>query len=114
MKTISLVTALLFLSAISAVAGDSKNSKTSIQGCLSGSAGNYTLTDQSGKTYKLEGETSKLSEHVGHDVELTGKESGPSTESTATSSSASETTPSESLKFNVSKVKKISDTCTKK
>ena len=116
MKTVSLVTALLFLSAISVVAGGSKDSKTSIQGCLSGSTGNYTLTDQSGKTYQLEGETSKLSAHIGHEIELTGKESGTSTESTATSSSASTassgTTSSESLKFNVSKVKKISDTCT--
>jgi hypothetical protein len=116
MKTIFLLIAILFLLAISVVAGDSKNSKTSIQGCLSGSAGNYMLTDQSGKSYQLEGETSKLGEHLGHEVELIGKASGTSSESVAASSSTSTgssgTMSSESLKFNVSKVKKISDTCT--
>lgn len=114
MKTILLLTTLLFLSAVLVFAAGGTGNHTSIQGCLSGSAGSYTLTDQSGKSYQLEGETSKLSEHVGQEVQLTGKESGSSnTSMTASSSSstASSGTSSESLKFNVSKVKKISDTC---
>src|SRR5215472_9413368 len=47
---------------------------TSIEGCLSGSSGNYTLTDTAGKTWQLAGDTSKLTEHVGHQVRLTGSE----------------------------------------
>jgi hypothetical protein len=115
MKTILLFTTLLFLSAVLVFAAGGTGNHTSIQGCLSGSAGSYTLTDQSGKSYQLEGETSKLSEHVGQEVQLTGKESAGSNASMAASSSTStgsSGTFSESLKFNVSKVKKISDTCT--
>src|SRR5438270_13619355 len=50
----------------------SSDSSNSIEGCLSGSAGNWTLTDQSGKTWQLAGDTSKLSDHVGHQVRITG------------------------------------------
>lgn len=115
MKTICLLTALLFSSAMLGFAAGSGGNHTSIQGCLSGSGGSYTLTDQSGKSYQLEGDTSTLSEHVGQEVQLTGKESGSSSGSMGTPSATSTTTPgtsTESLKFNVSKVKKISDTCT--
>src|SRR5713101_3739081 len=45
---------------------------TTIEGCIGGSAGSYTLTDASGKTYQLAGDTSKLGDHVGHDVKVTG------------------------------------------
>jgi hypothetical protein len=43
-----------------------------VEGCLSGSGGNYTLTDAKGATYQLTGDASKLSEHVGHEVKVTG------------------------------------------
>ena len=46
--------------------------QTKVTGCLSGSAGSYTISDKSGQTYQLSGDTSKLSEHVGHKVEITG------------------------------------------
>src|SRR5215813_1536771 len=52
------------------------NSGSSIEGCLAGSSGNYTLTDSTGKSYQLAGDTSKLTEHVGHQVRLTGSEAG--------------------------------------
>src|SRR5882724_8011503 len=52
----------------SANAGDQKT----VEGCLSGSSGSYTLTDNSGATYQLTGDTSKLSEHVGHEVKVMG------------------------------------------
>src|SRR5262249_42188599 len=48
----------------------------SVEGCVSGSAGNYTLTDASGKTYQLAGDTSKLADHVGHQVRVTGDDGG--------------------------------------
>src|SRR5712672_2776143 len=56
----------------------STDSANSIEGCLSGSAGNWTLTDQSGKTWQLAGDTSKLSEHVGHQVRIVGDNSAGS------------------------------------
>ena len=46
--------------------------KTTVQGCLSGSDGNYTLTDKTGTAYKLTGETAQLQAHVGHTIQVTG------------------------------------------
>jgi hypothetical protein len=113
----------------------SDNAGQSIEGCLSGSAGNFTLTDQSGKTYQLAGDTSKLSDHVGHEVRITGSEgsgagesassSAPSGSSgTAPSTAPSGTAPSgtsasgsmgssasSQTTFNVKKVKMISSSC---
>ncbi|HET8887473.1 MAG TPA: hypothetical protein VFQ41_01115 [Candidatus Angelobacter sp.] len=98
----------------------STDSSTSIEGCLSGSAGNFTLTDQSGKTYQLAGETSKLSDHVGHQVRIMGNDSSSSASG---SSSPSSSNPSSSAgasgagssgtqsTFTVNKVKMISSTC---
>src|SRR5215471_9317393 len=56
--------------------------QTSVQGCLSGSNGSYTLTDKNGTTYELTGDTSKLSEHVGHEVKITGTTGGGTASST--------------------------------
>jgi hypothetical protein len=39
---------------------------------LSSSNGNYILTDNKGNTHQLTGETSKLSAHVGHEVQIKG------------------------------------------
>lgn len=99
----------------------SNNSSTSIEGCLSGSAGNWTLTDQSGKTWQLAGDTSKLSDHVGHQVRLMGTDNSSSASG---SSSPSSSNPSSSAgaagagsssgtqsTFTVNKVKMISSTC---
>jgi Protein of unknown function (DUF5818) len=104
----------------------SSNSSTSIEGCLSGSAGNWTLTDQSGKTWQLAGDTSKLSDHVGHQVRLMGSDnsSSASGSSSPSSSSPSSSNPSSGAgatgagsssgtqsTFTVNKVKMISSTC---
>jgi hypothetical protein len=43
-----------------------------IQGCLDGSDGNFTLTDTTGATYQLTGKTEGLSAHVGHTIRVTG------------------------------------------
>lgn|SRR5262249_9280671 len=118
MKRISLLATVVLLSvtwmvAQSSPSASTSDSQTSIQGCLSGSTGSYTLTDQSGKTYQLGGDTSKLTDHVGQEVELTGQESGGSSAGATPSSPPKSSMPSNSeVKFNVSKVKKISDTCT--
>lgn len=90
----------------------------SIEGCLNGSAGNWTLTDQSGKTWQLSGDTSKLSDHVGHQVRISGTDNS----SSASSSGSTGTAPSSSATgagassgsqptFMVQKVKMISSTC---
>lgn len=83
--------------------------QTHVRGCLSGSSGNYTLTSKSGKTYQLSGDTSKLSEHVGHTVEITGTKASPSTGASASTSSAAGTNTPETL--DVTSVKHISPTC---
>jgi len=47
---------------------------STIEGCLAGSAGSFTLTDSSGKTYQLAGDTAKLNEHVGHTLRISGSQ----------------------------------------
>jgi hypothetical protein len=46
------------------------------EGCLSGSAPNYTITDKAGTTYKLNippnADTSKLASHLGESVQVLG------------------------------------------
>lgn len=96
------------------------SSGNSIEGCLSGSAGNWTLTDQSGKTYQLSGDTSKLSDHVGHQIRVTGTDnsssaSNSSSPSSSNPSSAGATGAGSSSgsqpTFTVQKVKMISSSC---
>jgi hypothetical protein len=45
-----------------------------IEGCLAGSPGSFTLTDSSGKTYQLAGDTAKLNDHVGHTLLISGSQ----------------------------------------
>ena len=75
-----------------------------VEGCLSGSEGKYTLTDTHGKTYELTGDTSKLAEHVGHEVKITGTESSGSASASSAGSQAAMT-------LDVSSFKHISKTC---
>lgn len=46
--------------------------RTTIEGCLSGAIGNYTLTDYSGASYQLTGNSEQLKAHVGDTVRLSG------------------------------------------
>jgi Protein of unknown function (DUF5818) len=87
----------------------STNGETSVEGCLSGSNGSYTLTDKNGMTYQLSGDTAKLSEHVGHEVRITGTRSSASSNAGGTASSAAGGAGSEMLQVN--SVKHISKTC---
>lgn len=97
----------------------SSDSANSIEGCLNGSAGNWTLTDQSGKTYQLAGDTSKLSDHVGHQVRITGTDNSSSASSSGSSPSSSSGSSATGAgassgsqpTFTVQKVKMISSTC---
>jgi hypothetical protein len=86
-------------------------SATSVQGCLSGSSGNYTLSDKNGNTYQLTGDTAKLSEHVGHEVKVTGTSSSASTPSGGTTAGAAGQAGANAQTLEVSSVKHISKTC---
>lgn len=74
--------------------------KTTVEGCLSGSDGKYMLTDKQGNSIQLTGDTSKLAEHVGHEVKVTG---------TTGAGEGSQTSASQSME--VSSLKHISKTC---
>ena len=79
--------------------------QTTVEGCLSGSSGSYMLTDQNGTMYQLSGDTAKLSEHVGHEIKVSGtSSSGGSEPSNGASGGAQQT-------LQVSSVKHISKTC---
>jgi hypothetical protein len=62
--------------------------QTTVQGCLSGSNGSYTLSDKNGTTYQLTGDTAKLSEHVGHEVKVSGTSSSSSDSGNASATGA--------------------------
>ena len=78
--------------------------QTAVEGCLQGSNGTFTITDNTGTTYQLEGDSAKLSKHVGHQVQITGSTSGSGASSTNSSAGGSPT-------LTVSKVKHISASC---
>lgn len=84
---------------------DQSGKQTKVQGCLSGSDGNYTLTDKSGTAYQLKGDTSQLKEHVGHEIQVTGTTSGETAGQTGTTGGATEQT------LHVSSMKHISASC---
>lgn len=90
------------------------DSSTAIEGCLSGSAGNFTLTDQSGKAWQLAGDTSKLSDHVGHQVRIMGNDASSSAAGASPSSGAPASSGAGAASgstFTVKKVKMISTSC---
>jgi len=53
----------------------SSGGNVTVEGCLSGSDGNYMLTDKNGTAYQLTGDTAKLTDHVGHEIKITGSTS---------------------------------------
>jgi len=77
-----------------------------VKGCLSSSGSSYTLTDQAGKTFQLTGDTTKLNEHVGHEIKVTGTVSPASA---ASSDAMGKTTAEHTLE--VSSVKHVSKSC---
>jgi hypothetical protein len=119
MKKAVMLAAVLLLSAawLQAQQQDPQGSgsETTVQGCLQGSSGNFTLTDKSGTTYQLAGDTSKLTEHVGHEVQIKGMTS-PSAPSAAGSSSSNPSGSSAAggsqPNLTVKEVKHVSKTCT--
>jgi hypothetical protein len=84
--------------------------KTTVEGCLAGSDGNFTLTDSSGATYQLQGDTSKLTEHVGHEVQIKGTTSGSAGSSPSSGAAAGSAAGSQQT-LNVDSVKHLGKTC---
>ena len=149
MRKMFSLTAVLLLSSLwmfgqdAAQAGSSASAQTNssasemtIEGCLAGAAGNFTLNNNAGKSYQLQGDSSKLTDHVGQQVRIKGTETATAsattpagdTASASTDNSASTATSgatnkpsnktdssasaSAAIQFNVKSVKKLSDTCT--
>lgn len=83
-----------------------------LQGCLSGSDGNYTLMVKNGTSYRLNGDTAKLAEHIGHEVKVTGTvSSATSSPGTDTSASTSEQSTASGGEIQVTSFKHVAKTC---
>lgn len=117
MRKTLMLALLLFLSAawLQAQQGSSagktsgsKSGPTTIEGCLQRSGGQYTLTEDNGTTHQLSGADTKLSHHIGHQVELIGK---PSTRTTADTSYGAASSAQVEPVFEVKTVTHIADTC---
>lgn len=100
-------------------ASSSNTNPGSVQGCLGGSDGNFTLTqDSTGTVFKLAGSDDKLKKHVGHEVAVSGQMSGdsgsasaPRDQQGAPSSGNTDTNAADSSTIQVSDVKMVSAQC---
>jgi len=90
---------------------DQAADQTTIRGCLSGSDNNFTISDQSGQSYKLSGDFSMLSQHVNHEVELTGKLGEVSGAADQSAGEAGAATSGDQKVFEFTNVTMISETC---
>jgi Protein of unknown function (DUF5818) len=88
--------------------GTTGSQETTVKGCLQGSEGSYSLMADNGTTYQLQGDTSKLSAHVGHEVQITGSTMAPSGSSSSTSTQSATQQPT----LTVQSFKHISKSCT--
>jgi hypothetical protein len=84
--------------------------QTTVQGCLQGSNGAYTLTSDSGTMYQLQGDSATLSKHSGHEVRITGSTSGAGDSSNAMSPNAG-ASGSSGQTLTVTHLKHVSKTC---
>jgi Protein of unknown function (DUF5818) len=84
--------------------GAAGNQKT-VTGCLSQANGQYMLTTKKGNTYQLNGDSSELANHVGHEIKVTGTESSAGASGTANGATANGPT------IDVTSMKHISKTC---
>ena len=94
----------------SSQSGNAAAGQNTIQGCLQGSNGSYTLKADSGTTYQLQGDTSMLSKHVGHEVQITGTSSGDGS-STSEASPNAGTAGGTQRTLTVDNMKHVSKTC---
>ena len=78
-----------------------------IRGCLSGSAGNYTITDQNGMQYTINGPDNQLQSSVGHEVEVTTSQD----QASQTSTQGDQTTSSATNSVQVSNLHDLGGSC---
>jgi hypothetical protein len=85
----------------------------SVQGCLSGADGNYSLMVKNGTSFRLAGDTAKLAEHIGHEIKVTGIMNSASTSPNTDTSAGTtgQSTPSSGGEIQVTAVKHIAKTC---
>ncbi len=86
-----------------------KNFPTTIAGCLESSGGHYTVTHKDGTVYDLTGDTARLSRYVGHEVEITGK---PTVRTINTTQTQTASTAVLLPALEVESAKEISKACT--
>jgi hypothetical protein len=128
MRKIFLLLSILLLGLSWAVAQDSTTSgstsnsgqtsrtgaggQMTVEGCLSGSNGSFTLTGKNGMSYQLTGDTAKLTEHVGHEVKVTGtSESAGAGASGSTEPSGAAGSAGDGHTLQVTSLKHISKSC---
>jgi hypothetical protein len=85
----------------------STGGQETVKGCLSSNGGTYTLTDKNGKNFQLTGDTAKLSEHVGHEIKVTGTASSAAASSSDATGQAGGGQPT----LEVSSVKHVAKSC---
>jgi len=78
---------------------------STIEGCLASSAGRFTLTESSGKSYQLDGDTAKLAEHVGHTLRISGSAKNDAADPQGGAGSPAQPT------FTVQRVRLVSPSC---
>ncbi len=118
MRNISLLAVLLFAMSLSLTAqsgdpGANKvqappNAPNAIHGCLQRSGFQYNLVEDSGKSLVLTGETGKLHHMSGHQVEITGK---PTVKTINTTEQWAASTVEEIPAFEVNGAKLVSKAC---
>jgi trimeric autotransporter adhesin len=84
-----------------------QSSSNIIRGCLSGSAGNYTVTDQNGTQYSIAGPDNQLAARVGHEIEITTHQD----QSSESSSQGDQASAKSTNSVQVSDVRDVSSTC---
>ena len=120
MGRISILALVLLLSAVclhgqdAPPAGNPSDHTTSahastVQGCLQGSNGSFTVTDKSGSAYEIQGDTSTLAKHLGHEVQITGTTSTPGSDKGEPSGGTSSATGQQII--HLQDVKHVSKTC---
>lgn len=88
--------------------GTAAAAHATLEGCLTGSDGNYILTDKHGRTYQLQTDTSNLAAHVGHEVLVL--TSTPAAIATTSAIGAEETAVQQPT-LTVTEVKHVSGSC---
>ena len=88
---------------------------TTVEGCLSQSPeGNFILADNSGNSFQLHGDTLRLTSYIGAEVQVEGIATINSVAPAMASPTSSESSGSSSgaaTQFNVSEIRKVTDTC---